>query len=420
MEVRRTAPVKLVVPDERRDDLPATKDQFLHCANRAAEFCWDNYGYDNCVTSKAEAERALYDSLRDETDDLHANLVQKAIGRAVEAVKSGVDRWKKGKRTNQPHFDSWSVVYDKRAATIHDDRVSLATPDGRVECEYVQPADETRETPYSKYVANDDFEFRTSTLQYDAATQEFYFHLGTRSYDSETDEDTDGTADTEHQTVLGIDLGVNSLAVASTGRFWQGDDYDHWVSEFEQRRAKMQQRETQAAHNALLRLGKRERAWRKQYIHTVSNEIVTEAVETGCDVIVFEELTDIRERLPFAEWHHYWAFRRLYEYVSYKAPDRDVAVKEVTPNHTSQRCSQIGCGFTHDDNRDGEQFCCQKCDYEVNADYNAAKNIGLRYARKRQHSLRSAPTSRNADAPVDVRIHGGTLNGDGPAAIAAD
>jgi putative transposase len=419
MEIRRTVPLKLVVNDEHRDDLHETAERFLHCANRAAEFCWDNYDYDDCVTSKDTAERALYDSLRDETDDLHANLVQKAIRRAVEAVKSGVDRWKKGKRTNQPHFDSWSVVYDKRAATIHEDRVSLATPSGRIECEYVLPKDETRETPYSKYIANDDFEFRTSTLQYDATTQEFYFHIGTRSYDSEND-DADGTADTEHQTVLGIDLGVNSLAVASTGTFWHGDDYDHWVREFEKRRSKMQQRETQAAHNALLRLGKRERAWRKQYIHTVANEIVSEAVETGCEVIVFEDLTDIRERLPFAEWHHYWAFRRLYEYVSYKAPDCDVAVEEVTPNHTSQRCSQIGCGFTHENNRDGEHFCCQKCDYEVNADYNAAKNVGLRYARKRQHGLRSAPTSRNADAPVDVRINGGTLNGDGPAAIAAD
>jgi putative transposase len=59
MEVRRTAPVKLVVPDERRDDLHDTAEKFLHCANRAAEFCWDNYDYDDCVTSKNTAERAL-------------------------------------------------------------------------------------------------------------------------------------------------------------------------------------------------------------------------------------------------------------------------------------------------------------------------------------------------------------------------
>ena len=71
----------------------------------------------------------------------------------------------------------------------------------------------------------------------------------------------------------------------------------------------MQQRGTQAAHNALLRLGKREEAWRTQYIHTVANEIVTEAVEHDCDAIVFEELDGIRGRLPHAKWHHIWAFR---------------------------------------------------------------------------------------------------------------
>jgi putative transposase len=102
-----------------------------------------------------------------------------------------------------------------------------------------------------------------STLQYDAVTDEFYFHISTRKYDS--DEVADDSVDTDHQTVLGIDLGVNNLAIASTGIFWSGDGYIHWIREFENRRAKLQQRGTQAANNALLRLGKREEAWRTQY-----------------------------------------------------------------------------------------------------------------------------------------------------------
>jgi len=67
--------------------------------------------------------------------------------------------------------------------------------------------------------------------------------------------------------------------------------------------------------------------------------------------------------------------------------------QQVEPSHTSQRCSRTDCGFTHEDNRHEEQFKCQKCGYEVNADYNGAKNIGLRYARKRTHRLRSSPKS---------------------------
>ena len=99
------------------------------------------------------------------------------------------------------------------------------------------PADSP--TPYERYVLSEDYEFRASTLQYDKATDEFYFHITTRKYD---DDESEVSEDTGHQTVLGIDLGVNSLAVASTGTFWQGDEYDHWCREFERRRGEMQQR----------------------------------------------------------------------------------------------------------------------------------------------------------------------------------
>jgi hypothetical protein len=78
------------------------------CANTASEWCWhgDN-GYH--VTSKSNAERALNDHPRDETD-LTANFVQNGIRRAVEAVKSGVSRLERGENTSHPHFSADSAV----------------------------------------------------------------------------------------------------------------------------------------------------------------------------------------------------------------------------------------------------------------------------------------------------------------------
>jgi len=111
-----------------------------------------------------KARDALYDRLREETD-LTANLVQEAIRRAVRAVDSGVDRWKKGKRTNKPKFTSWSTVYDKRSATFYRNKISLSTVNGRVEVDFELPADSP--TPYEEYVLSEAYEFRTSTLQYD-------------------------------------------------------------------------------------------------------------------------------------------------------------------------------------------------------------------------------------------------------------
>jgi putative transposase len=416
MEVRRTAVVKLTVSDEQRDALHRTADQYLYCANRTAEYCWSDTSYTECKTNKRQVRDALYADLRGETG-LQAQLVQAAIRRGVEAIKGVVERWKRGQRVSRPVFTAETMDYDTRSATFYRTKASLATVDGRVELPFVLPSDSP--TPYERYVLSKDYEFRESTLRYDTVTDEFYLNISMRRYGSD---ESEVSADSEHpdQTVLGIDLGVNSLAVASTGTFWQGDDYDHWCREFEKRRGETQQRGTQAAHNALLRLGKREEAWRKQYIHTVANELVAEAVKHDCDVIVFEELDGIRERLPHAKWHHVWAFRRLSEYVEYKAPERGVSVEQVAPNHTSQRCSRMGCGFTHEDNRHGEHFCCQKCGYDINADYNAAKNIGLRYARKRRHRLRSSPKPESGDAPVDVRVNGGTLNGKSHRPIAGD
>ena len=416
MEVRRTAVVKLAVSDEQRDALHRTAEQYLYCANRTADYCWSDTCYTECKTNRRRVRDALYSELREQTD-LQAQLVQAAIKRSVEAIKSVTERWKKGQRISRPTFSAETMDYDARSATFYRNKVSLSTVEGRVEPTFVLPADSP--TPYERCVLSEDYEFRESTLRYDAVTDEFYLHISMRRIDGD---DAEVPADTGHpdQTVLGIDLGVNSLAVSSTGMCWQGDDYDHWCREFEKRRGEMQQRGTQAAHNALLRLGKREEAWRKQYIHTVANEIVTEAVDHDCDVIVLEDLTDIRERLPHAKWHHVWAFRRLYEYISYKAPEQGISVEQVEPNHTSRRCSRTDCGFTHEDNRDGEQFKCQKCGYEVNADYNGAKNIGLRYARKQTHRLRSSPTSGSGDAEVDLRINGGTLNGESHRPIAGD
>ncbi len=98
MAYRRTAVIKLDTPEGVDDSLRETVEQFRHCANTASEWCW--HGGDGYhVTSKAKAERALYDQLRDETD-LTANLVQKGIRRAVEAVKSGVERLNENAETS--------------------------------------------------------------------------------------------------------------------------------------------------------------------------------------------------------------------------------------------------------------------------------------------------------------------------------
>jgi len=208
----------------------------------------------------------------------------------------------------------------------------------------------------------------------------------------------------ELPTAEAVGFSVDTLAVASTGTFWTGDEFDHWRKEYEQRRGDLQEHGTRWAHENIQSVGRKEEGRFKITLHRISNELVAEAREYGCLVIAFEQLTGIRDRLPGASWGHTWAFNRLFEYVEYKAAEYGIDVEQIDPENTSRRCST--CGFTHPDNRNGEEFECLKCGYENHADYNAAKNIGLRYLRRTQ-------TGSDGGAPVGVRLHSGTLNANG-------
>ncbi|WP_436911235.1 RNA-guided endonuclease InsQ/TnpB family protein [Halosimplex marinum] len=413
-DVIRTVKIKLDVPDERCDDLHQTKDQFLHCANTTAEWAW-RHPNDYCITSKQTAENALYERLRDETA-LTANLVQKGIRRAIEATKSGVARLKNGDNTSQPHFDAWSVVYDKRAATFHRDHVSLSTINGRVECDYVIP-DDAEGTPIGEYLLNKNYEFRTSTLQYDRPTESFYLHARMRQTEDTDQGHSTAFFDSEHRTVLGVDLNVDgSLAVTSTGAFiGNADEMNHRRREFEKTRGSMQQTGTRSAHLSIQSMEDREHRWMQDELHRASNRIIEEARDHDCTHISFENLTDIRERMADAKRFHAWAFRRLVEYVEYKAEMVGIAVAQVSPAYTSQRCSK--CGFTHETNRRSKhQFVCQKCGYELNADYNASKNI----ARKLLKKLHSGQTSSGGGAPCQCALTSGTLNLNGEYTASVD
>jgi len=381
-EVTRTVRVRLDVPDDRKGDLHATNDRFQYCANRTADWAW-RYPEEDCVTSKSEAENAIYDNLREETDRLHANLVQKAIKRATDDIDNCVDRLADDEDTSKPEYDTFSIVYDKRAATYYRDKVSLATVNGRVECEYDLP-DDPEGTPHGEYLLNDDYDFATSTVHYDSDADEFYLHAA-----MEQEIDVSSPEKAEDSRVLGVDCNVDDhIAVTSTGEFIGNADYlNHQRREFEKRRASLQQTGTRSAHLTYQRIGDRFGRWSRDYLHRCSKQIVQEAEHHGCTHIAFEDLTQIRGRISDGKKFQQWAFRELQEQVANKADEHGIVVETVEPSYTSQQCSKCGC--TLGENRDGQLFECLDCSYSVNADYNAAKNVARKLTLKIQRGQKS-------------------------------
>jgi IS605 OrfB family transposase len=256
-----------------------------------------------------------------------------------------------------------------------------------------------------------------STLQYDRATESFYLHARMRRTTDEQEQSTTPSEDAKHRTVLGVDLNVDgSLAVTSTGAFiGNADEMNHRRREFEKTRGSMQQAGTRSAHLSIQSMNDREHRWMQDELHRISNQILEEARDHGCTHLAFENLTDIRKRMAGAKRFHAWTFRRLYQYVEYKAEMHGIEVEQVSPAYTSRRCSS--CGFTHESNRwSKHQFVCQKCEYDLNADYNASKNI----ARKLLKRLHSGQKSSSGGAPCQCALPSGTLNLNGDFCASVD
>lgn len=390
MEKRRTVPVKLKVPQDREDDLLETIEQFKQAANHVSATAWNREGYKE--TSKTTLHAETYKEVRESTD-LPANLVQAARNVAAEAVKSGVARLKKGEKTSRPIFTADVARYDKRVLTDFQNYCTLATVNERVKAQYVLP--ENTDTPHHKYLLNDEYEFRTATLHY--RNNEFYLHVTLLKTVEEPEKP-------ENETVLGIDLGIKNLAVTSTGTFFSGGELTHWRKEFQKTRKGLQQTGTQSAHRTIVDMDRSERERVKHLLHQVSKTIVENAENHDCSVIAFEDLTDIRKRLPGASKFHTWSFRELHRQVKYKAEAKNIQTEQVNPKNTSRRCSK--CGFTHPKNRNKQHFKCLKCGYQLDSDYNAAKNIGTKRVRSRQKS-------EDRTGHSQLALKSGTMTGNG-------
>ncbi|MFW6072145.1 MAG: zinc ribbon domain-containing protein [Thermoplasmatota archaeon] len=108
--------------------------------------------------------------------------------------------------------------------------------------------------------------------------------------------------------------------------------------------------------------------------------------------------------MPNDKRYHVWAFNKLYQYVEYKAREHDIQVKQIDPKNTSRICSK--CGHIDKNNRSKERFKCKKCGYELHADYNASKNIGIKLLQQRQKSSAGAGNGQLALKSGTLKLNG--------------
>ena len=177
-------------------------------------------------------------------------------------------------------------------------------------------------------------------------------------------------------TTIGIDIGENVIYAAAVV---SGEDVEavemQTGREFRHYRQRLQEKRDRLGEQGDLRGLKKTRGEQRRYteqvLDTASREIVDLAVEHAPAKLRLEDLTHYREtaRDPI----HDWPFALLQEKIAYKATAEGVPVETVNPRNTSVTCRK--CGQTNREYRNGDEFACTRCGYEVHADVNAAINI---------------------------------------------
>ncbi|MFI0453248.1 RNA-guided endonuclease InsQ/TnpB family protein [Actinomadura sp. 6N118] len=179
---------------------------------------------------------------------------------------------------------------------------------------------------------------------------------------------------------VGVDLGIENIATASTGYKAAGRGLNRHRARQQELRTKLQKKRTKSAKRVLKRRRRKEARRAADFNHCISKQIVTEAERTGHG-IALEDLQGIRDRVrhrkPQRVTFHSWAFHQLGTFITYKALRAGVPVVFVDPAHTSQTCAD--CGHVDRRNRVSQGlFICRGCGVVAHADRNASRNIAAR------------------------------------------
>jgi len=182
----------------------------------------------------------------------------------------------------------------------------------------------------------------------------------------------------KQEKVLGVDLGLNNLAVSSDGKFYMKHQVRDQVAKLRSLKSRLQSKGTPSATRHLRAVSQKEHRFRRDVNHCVTKQIVRQAKYQGYDTIAIEDLKGIRQKSRefgknFRARFHSWPFDQFRQFLTYKSLAEGIAVVCVDSRYTSQRCSR--CNHVYKPQRKDNDFHCVCCGYQNHADLNAAYNI---------------------------------------------
>ncbi len=361
MCVRATAKIKI----ETRPEIARTIEVY----KRGLQFCIDK-AWEMKIRNNIKLHPFVYRELRE--IGLPSQL-------AVRCIKQSCGMVKRVK--TKPHIENVSIGYNfPRSASMKNNILSISTIDGRIKVPFSVPA------CFGTYF--DNWEVCESLLMIDKFNRTFF--LFTFCSDVETHS-------SNTQRVLGVDVGVNTLAVTSERRFY-GEEIKQKRVQHDRFVSKLQSKGTRASKRKLKRLSGSWRQFMRWENHNISKRIV-DSLNKG-DTVVMEDLIDIRKTARYNKWIHKWAFRQLRSFIEYKSLMKGIRVVYINPRYTSKTCSR--CHNT-DTVRHRGFVECKTCGYSLNSDFNASINIAQLYKRNMCRAIVNKPDFSCDDSVLCVQ-----------------
>lgn len=355
----RSVPIKIEISEIIVDTIDLYKQGLQYCINN---------GRILNINNNVRLHPHVYSELR--RAGLPAQLSVSCIKMACGILKS------KGKT---PIVKNVSIRYNSpRSFSFKNNVLSISTINGRVKIPITIP----------KYATNyfKDWEIRESLLTNSRGKYYFTFTFAQESPETSN----------QHSEVLGVDLGINNLAVTSNNTF-----YGNKIKSLRIRRdklvSKLQSKGTRGSKRKLKKLSGSWRRFMRWTNHNISASIVS-SLDKG-DVIVMEDLSGIRQSARYNKWVHKWAFYELQSFIEYKALGKGCRVVYINPAYTSKECNR--CHGRNTSRHSGFQEC-RYCGHTINSDINGARNIAQRYMRNMCMATVNKPILTGDDAILSV------------------
>jgi putative transposase len=347
----RTIALTLKPTGDERAALERLQRQFNAACGYISQVAWERREF-----NKVRLQRLLYQDVRE-----RFGLLAQHVIRAIAIV---ADSYKADKTQQHTFRDDAAVVLDTpRLYRLAHNRASIATLDGRRKVQLGIGGHQRRQLATAIKLAEADL-VRDEKGRWRLLVSAHYGDPPASVPDD----------------VLGVDLGLKSIATDSDGTQYTGAKVLGLRARFAHLRDKLHKKGTSSARKLRRKRSKREHRFQKDVNHCIAKGIVQRAAESG-RAVALEDLTHLRERVRLKKSqrraHSSWAYADLRAKIAYKACMAGVAVVLVDPRHTSQTCSR--CGHCERANRQSQaSFLCRQCGFAAHADCNAAVNIAVR------------------------------------------